>query len=282
VFVARTGEYLVEADRSLDRSADYCCPVCHHPVVFRPSRVKVAHFAHAAGADCPASEREGPDHLAAKKILAQQFRALGYTVRLEETFGWDRRVDLAVAPPDGFCVAVEVQDSPISVSEMRQRMNIDKSNGFVATLWVWIGGREQQLHRAESDGEGRIADEIRWLADRMHVDVFALPIDYDDLGRGVVEPLLPRRYTLGGVYREGSDASWFENGIEVGVSYAGRTLKATKQAASVATLFELVVAPGRYHSDQRPDWTAIFSPRRPRRPWDPPRSEDRYEPPDEW
>ncbi|WP_328848547.1 competence protein CoiA family protein [Micromonospora zamorensis] len=282
MFVARAGDFLVEAERDLDRTADYRCPVCGRPAVLKPSRVKVAHFAHAAGADCPASGHEGPDHLAAKRILSQRFRDLGYTVRAEETFGWERRVDLAVAMPDGCCIAVELQDNPIPVDEMKQRMRVDQDNGFVATLWVWIGRREQQLRQAEMDGEGRIANEVRWLANRMHVGVFALPIDYDDLADGVVEPLLPRRYTFDDVYREGHEASWFESGVEVGVSYADWTLRATKQAGSEPCGFDMYVIPGRYHSPRKADWTVALGKRLPRRSWDPPRSEDRDEPTGFW
>src|SRR4051794_414186 len=104
MMVAKLNGVLVEAERGLGRDK-YVCPLCLHEVVLKPGRVKVAHFAHAPGSDCPASEHEGAEHLAAKKVLTTQFRKLGYLAQPEEALR-DRRVDIAVTMPTKHRVAV--------------------------------------------------------------------------------------------------------------------------------------------------------------------------------
>lgn len=261
MIVAKVGDSSIEAERDLDKSESYSCPACLHPVVLKPGRVKIPHFAHKPGAECPAAAHEGADHLAAKKVLAHQFRQLGYIVRLEEIFGTERRVDVAVAMPTGHCVAVELQDSPISVDEMKRRMGVDQRNGFFATFWIWIGKRQLLLRQAAAYGEGRIPEEIRWLDNRLHVGVYGLQIDHADLAMGIEQPLRPEHFTFGRVDREGHDASWYEaGGHEVSVSYPGRTLKATRGVGSREVTFQLTAREARYHRPDNPDWTAVFAP----------------------
>lgn len=259
MIVAKSGTSLIEAERDTDKAGPYSCPLCAHPVVLKPGRVKVPHFAHRPGATCPAGEHEGAEHLAAKKVLAHQFRQLGYTVQLEEIFGAQRRVDVAVTMPTGHRVAVEVQDSPISVDEMKLRMAIDRRNGFFATLWVWIGKRRALLSQAEFHGEGRIPEEMRWLDNRLHVGVYGLQVDFADLSMGIEDPVTPEHFTFGRVDRDGHDASWYETGgEEMSVSYPGRTLKSTKSVGSREVTFRLAAREARYHRPGNPDWTVVF------------------------
>lgn len=118
---------------------------------------------------------EGPAHRAAKQTLIEQFRSLGYAVVPEENYG-DRRVDVAVTVPTGHRVAVELQGRRISMDEMRARMAADLRHGFLGTLWVWVGARADLLERA-SDGGARLPAEMRWLAARDRIGLFALPGD---------------------------------------------------------------------------------------------------------
>lgn len=262
MIVAKLGNDLVEAERHLGREA-YTCPLCGHGVVLKPGRVKIPHFAHAPGADCPAAAHEGLAHLATKKVLAKQFRILGYDVRLEEQHG-DRRIDVAVTLPTGHRVAVELQDSPISVDAMKVRMAADRRHGFFGTTWTWIGKRYSLLRQAADNGEGRIPEEVRWLSSRLGVGVYGLNVDTADLALGGSAPLPPEHFTFGSVSREGHEATWYEaGGVEVGVSYQGRTLKATKRVGSREVSFRLASAHARYHKPERPDWTVVFAdPRR--------------------
>jgi competence CoiA-like predicted nuclease len=152
----------VEAARDLAAAA-YTCPLCAGAVTLKPGRVKVAHFAHTPGAICDWA-RESLRHHVAKRVLADRFRALGYIAELEESHPEvNRRVDVAVTMPTGHRVAVEVQDSAISVGEMRRRNRADRRSGFFGTVWVFTSSRAARLLTAREDHEVRVPDEIRWV-----------------------------------------------------------------------------------------------------------------------
>ncbi|WP_121831002.1 competence protein CoiA family protein [Streptomyces sp. S1] len=128
----------------LPDSGGYCCPHCRHPVHLQRGRVKVAHFAHTAGADCPAaSEPESSEHLAAKALLAAESHALGYGVIFERPHpAHCRRVDVAVRIPGRagpVQVAVEVQASAINTKEMIRRERADRAAGYLSTSWCLTG-----------------------------------------------------------------------------------------------------------------------------------------------
>lgn len=254
MIVANLNGSPVEAERTLEK-APYACPWCGHPVTLKPGRVVIAHFAHAPGADCAAAQHEGKDHLAAKKVLARQFRSLGYGVRLEYPIQRVRRVDVAVALPTGHHVAVELQDSPIAVDEMKARMAIDRRYGFLATFWVWIGKRYQLLNQAACNREGRIPEEMRWLQNRLHVGLYGLPIDHADLETGGEYPVPPTRFAVGGTHREGN--SWYGEGGEEMYS-SGYTPKTIKSVGSQTVSFALEAREARYHRPGNPDWTVTF------------------------
>jgi hypothetical protein len=58
----------------LTPTSRYFCPACGSPVIAKPGRIKVPHFAHTVTSNCP-SAGESADHLFAKRILAERFRA---------------------------------------------------------------------------------------------------------------------------------------------------------------------------------------------------------------
>ncbi len=128
-----------------------------------PGPVVVSHFVHRANLDCPASG-ESPRHLAAKRILADKFRAVGYKVALEESYpAASRRVDVAVTIPGSeLRYAVEVQDSAITTQEMSRRTVADTRGpgGFQSTYWVWTGGRANRLLTAPQGGEVRVTADV--------------------------------------------------------------------------------------------------------------------------
>lgn len=152
----------VEATRQLPR-ADYTCPACHEAVVLKPGRIVVPHFAHRANLDCPASG-ESLRHLAAKRILADKFRSVGYEVTLEESYpAVSRRVDVAVTTPgSGLRYAVEVQDSAITTQEMNRRTVADTTGPgtFQFTYWVWTDGRAHRLLTAPQGSEIRVTADV--------------------------------------------------------------------------------------------------------------------------
>lgn len=151
----------VEASRRME-PAEYFCPSCGLPVVAKPGRVKVPHFAHAVRSDCP-SAGESVDHLRAKMVLAEGFRAVGYEVALEEPHPRERRVDVAVTLPHPLRplrYAVEVQNSAIDPREMFRRLLADLESGFWYTAWVFTGARAAPLLAADAGAEVRVPADV--------------------------------------------------------------------------------------------------------------------------
>ncbi len=239
----------VEAGREIPTEA-FACPVCRDGVILKRGRIKVAHFAHVPGADCGAAG-ESPRHLLGKRVLADEFRAIGYRVTLEDSYPqMGRRVDVAVAMPTGHRVAVEVQDSPIPVAEMKRRMAADRRLGFFGTAWVFTGRRHDIL--AVPDGaEVRVPEEMRWLSSRYCKGVFILDGPSGALFQA----------TFGGVYREGTSTSWYEpGGVLAGEDYPGRFLTATRSVNLRPVRFALSPHKSPWHRPHRPDWGVGFAP----------------------
>lgn len=203
----------VEASHLLDPGA-FTCPACSGRVFLKRGKVTTPHFAHAPGADC-GSAGESARHLAAKRKLADEFRALGYTVELEEPhFAARRRVDVAATLSSGHRIAVEVQDSPISVAEAKRRTAADRSEGFVGTLWIFTKHRARHLIEADDDDEVRVP-----------------------------------------VVRSGRSSEWYDPDGELNsVSYPGRTLMATRYIEKRRVEFALTARATRYAAPGRPDW----------------------------
>lgn len=239
----------VEATRDLPDDA-YTCPLCAGNAILKRGRVKVAHFAHAPGAVCEWAAESLSHHLA-KRLLADRFRALGYIVELEEphlTVG--RRVDVAVTVPTGHRVAVEVQDSAISVDEMKRRNGADRRSGFFATAWVFTSSRAARLLTAQEDHEVRIPNEILWVHNRYHQGVFVID---ERAGR-------LWRCDLGEIVRPGESREWYAEGGELtGVTYPDQTLKSTKTVSRTEVGFTLTSRRARYDKPGSPDITVAFT-----------------------
>lgn len=253
MITAKLDNVLVEAEEGLDRTAPYSCSYCAYQMVLKAGAVVMPHFAHKPGSDCPFSVSEGKVHLAAKKHAVDRFRAEGYSVQPERSYG-DRRIDVAVAIPTAsgwMKVAVELQDSPITVAEMKKRMSIDKRNGYFGTLWLWIGKRHDRLVEGY-DREIRIPEEMRWLDNRMGVGLYAFEAPGWN-AKDVDSRWNPWRYRLlQPSMRDGG--SWYEEGgIEAsGSAYRPKTMK--KIRSSEAS-WKLTAFKSKYHSADRPDWT---------------------------
>ncbi len=239
----------VEAARDLAADA-YTCPLCAGAVILKRGRVKVAHFAHTPGAICDWA-RESLSHHLAKRVLADRFRALGYAVELEEPHpGANRRVDVAVTMPTGHRVAVEVQDSAISVEEMKRRNRADQRSGFFGTVWVFTSKRTARLLTAREDDEVRVPNEIRWVQNRYGQGVFVID---ENSGR-------MWRCHFGRVVRPGESHEWYtEHGELTGVDHPDRTLRSTKTVSRTEVGFTLTSRRARYDKPWSPDLTMVFA-----------------------
>lgn len=239
----------IEASLDLTGEAVLHCPLCRHPVIFKRGRVKVPHFAHEPGAECAAAG-ESIRHMLAKQVLGEEFRDLGYAVTFEEPYrDGGRRIDVSVIVPtvDGNTgrVAVEVQDSPISVEEIKRRMAADRRNGFLGTAWVFTGRRFDLLLPARDGAERRIPEEMRYLDNRFSQGVFLL----DAANRQVWQVFFTS------VVRSGTSVEWYEpGGVLEGRDYPGRRLRAVKEIYAHQVGFRLTCRTTRYHRPGRPDF----------------------------
>lgn len=238
----------VEAARGLAANG-YTCPLCGGAVILKRGRVKVAHFAHAPGAICDWA-RESLHHHLAKRVFADRFRALGYTVELEEPHPEvSRRVDVAVTVPTGERVAVEVQDSAISVEEMKRRNHADRRRGFYGTVWVFTSSRAARILAAREDHEVRIPNEIRWIHDRYGQGVFVIDENSGRLWR----------CHFGEIVRHGESREWYtEHGELTGVNYPDQTLRSTKTVSRTEVGFTLTSRRARYDRPGSADVTVVF------------------------
>lgn len=161
-----------------------------------------------------------------------------------------RRVDVAVTVPTGHRVAVEVQDSAISVTEMKRRNSADQRSGFFGTVWVFTSRRAARLLAARADHEIRVPDEIRWVQNRYAKGVFVI----DERAERIW------RCHFGRIVRPGEYYDWYDPDGELqSVDRPERTLKSTKTVSRVKTGFTLRATPSRYHRPESPDWAIVFA-----------------------
>lgn len=237
-----TGQRIV-ATRDLF-AADYRCPMCETAVILKRGRKVAAHFAHLPGAECPFAEGESWRHLEAKRVLAEEFTALGWDCRIEVPHrALGRRVDVGVKVPDGqggvMYVAVEVQDSVIQVESMKQRVMADRRIGYASTAWLFTSHRAGSLLlAAQVDEEVRVPDDMLWVVNRYGQGV---PI-IDPVARTIHVAHLSR------VMRFGETREWYtEHGDLTGFTSSDRVLRKTRRVDSLTQRgFRLTLVPGKF------------------------------------
>lgn len=240
-----------EATPTLEKS-EWRCPMCQSPVTLKRGRIVRAHFAHQPSADCPWRVGESWRHLAAKRALADMFTSRGWKTRLEVAHpAAGRRVDVGVYVPDTAGevrpIAIEVQDSAISVDEMKSRVAVDRRLGYMATAWLFTNHRASALLSAVDGGEVRVPNEIRWVDNRFGAGVTVI-----DSSSGIITVL-----RLFDVVREGSSHEWYDSDGELTrVTYPDQRLKTVKTVAIDRRSDAWpVVVPGRYAGELTVRWS---------------------------
>ncbi|MFE2078018.1 competence protein CoiA [Streptomyces misionensis] len=239
----------VEASRDLP-AGTYQCPMCESPVILKRGQKIAAHFAHTPDSGCPGAEPESWRHLLAKRVLAEEFTALGWVAQVEVSHPQaGRRVDVGVRIPTmrgARYIAVEVQDSAIQVDTMKARVAADQRIGYAATAWLFTSNRAANLLYAQPEHEVRVPDEMLWVSNRY--------------GQGI--PIIdPETRTitvasLGSIHRDGESRSWYdEHGDLTGAEYPGRTLRKTKTVNHQPGGFQFRMVPGKF----RDRWAAAFA-----------------------
>lgn len=130
-----TGQ-IVRAKDVARSDGPFSCPAGNHKVHLRKGRVRVDHFLHESGSNCPVGTGESEEHLATKEGIEEALKAQGIYAESEEAIG-NRYADVHFICEDKSFV-VEVQRSTISVDELEGRYR-DYTNAKCAVIWVLTG-----------------------------------------------------------------------------------------------------------------------------------------------
>jgi competence protein CoiA len=154
----KDNNYVLAAEVQYDDGPFYC-PECHGELILKAGRVKIAHFAHQAYADCSyTGEPESDEHIKAKLEIYKALRDQPGVEKLQvERSLKEVRPDVSFYY-DGSYIAIEIQISPITLDEIIRRTTAyTRKNIYV--LWAPIlsldmfSGRyapkdfERNLHR---------------------------------------------------------------------------------------------------------------------------------------
>jgi competence protein CoiA len=100
----------------------------------------IHHFAHKPLSDCSWAKGETREHLLAKTVIRDAFRARSFQAEFEAevlSSGGDRRADVLLTYASGARVAIEVQHTPILYDAIERRTSAYIAAG-VPVIWVSI------------------------------------------------------------------------------------------------------------------------------------------------
>ncbi|MDN6967522.1 competence protein [Oenococcus sp. UCMA 17063] len=129
---------LIEADHAR-RDELFYCPFCKKRLLLRRGEIKIPYFAHSVNDNCSSfSENESEIHLLAKKKIKKAAESMGYRAELEKVLpSISQRADLIISDSSGKEVAIEFQQSPISISDLRER---NRGYMIIGLPVIWILG----------------------------------------------------------------------------------------------------------------------------------------------
>jgi len=188
---------MLTATRSLDgakvvaayvdkASGPFLCTSCEQPLILNKGRIRVHHFRHPPQVVCAHGQGESLEHLHCKMEIfdALARHEFASDVELEKHLG--PAIADVFARIHGQPVAVEVQRSALSVTEIRQRTQVYTDLG-INVLWIAIfpdaptdthhspRACERWLHAAYL---GRVYYWVNGLSLRpVHFDDLQLPVD---------------------------------------------------------------------------------------------------------
>ena len=163
------------------------CSTCAAPVIAKCGEVNVWHWAHQRQADCDVwSEPVGAWHRAWQEIFPLSCR--------ERVIG-PHRADIAVPG-----AVIELQDSPLSTAEIRERERFYASRGRFCWVFNVADAAESGRLEVRNPGRGDRYRTFRWKHARRSLAACRQPV-YLDLGG---EQLLQ----LGRIYHEAPVGGW--------------------------------------------------------------------------
>lgn len=125
---------------SAKKGPSYICPNCGEQVILKQGRIVIHHFAHKPPTDCSWAKGETREHLLAKTVIRDAFRARSYQAEFEAEVlsgAGDRRADVLLTNGNGARVAIEVQHTPILYDAIERRTGAYATAG-VPVIWVGI------------------------------------------------------------------------------------------------------------------------------------------------
>lgn len=115
--------------------APFQCPGCRREVTLRKGNIKTHHFAHKPPVTCARGQGESEQHLRAKLAIYEGLSREEHVTELEVEKDLGRSVADVYARIAGVPVAIEIQRSNLSVSDINTRTMNYYSKG-IAVLWV--------------------------------------------------------------------------------------------------------------------------------------------------
>lgn len=113
----------------------FTCPECRAPVLLRKGEIKIHHFAHIPPTGCQYGTGESEVHRQAKMAIYQSLLGHSDVTRLKlERSLQEVRPDVSCLIR-GMAVAIEVQISHLSLTEIRRRTQAYASKN-IAVLWT--------------------------------------------------------------------------------------------------------------------------------------------------
>lgn len=137
MLVASLAETRIEASKA-ERGPDYHCPACGRIVVLKKGRKLIHHFAHKPPTDCSWAAGETRGHYEAKLVVADALVGRGLKAEIEHVvhaLPGDRRADVMAWSPKGLPIAIELQHTPIDLSEIQERAR-SYSGAGIAQIWI--------------------------------------------------------------------------------------------------------------------------------------------------
>ena len=138
----------VDAADALGMDTEWTCDGCGELVAYvRGHKARrfvefydvAPHFRHKEGSACPLAATESAEHMAMKQVFEGLFGVVAKE-RIVTNREGTRRADLVCDMPDGVTRVVELQRSPIAVSDVAGR-NATHAAAGMPVLWAWSPAR---------------------------------------------------------------------------------------------------------------------------------------------
>ncbi|TLG73824.1 competence protein CoiA [Culicoidibacter larvae] len=130
-FARDDANQLIDASQAVCTNK-YSCPSCKETVQLKGGRYRRKHFAHVCSNHNP-QQYNNKEHLAIQDEISQWFQEYGYSVVNEQRHREARRrADIAINESQ---LCIEVQCSPITVTEIAERTN-DYHNLYENMCWL--------------------------------------------------------------------------------------------------------------------------------------------------